>query len=126
MLKRLVNIGSNYRCLLIRKETAIRRGLFHYAQEFFRGNNFQKPEPLLKRSAFFSVPVHQIKQIIIAADEIVGLHFNGEVQLRLVFGIAWIGEMFRHRPQITAFVRQKLDERSHDFIRDVFVLLAKV
>ena len=48
----------------------------HRLQKKYQRHNLQAAKMLLKRTASFLLPLHQIKQIVVAAHQVVGFHLN--------------------------------------------------
>lgn len=63
---------------------------------------------------------------MIAADEVIGVHFDSKIQIRFVVWVSWVGEMLSNRAKIKSLVRQKLRQAGYDFIRNVLVPLANL
>ncbi len=101
--------------------------LLNLFQKDIRGYYFEKAESLLKLSACFSFPFHQIEQIIVPAHEVISLNLDCKVDVRLIFYISLlIIKMFRHVPHILRSLTHPFQKSRNGCIGESFEMLTDI
>ncbi len=74
-----------------------------------RRNDLQKAKSFLKFTACFVLPLHQVEQVIVAADQIVGFYLSRQIDIRLVFRIARIDKTLGYLPDKGGVLLQAIE-----------------
>src|SRR5436853_4125314 len=83
---------SSFRVTAIDSSHSTALRLFHFFQELHRVNHFERTKSPTKVFALIRIARHQVKQIFITADDVIGFGFNSQIDIWLIIYVSLIGK----------------------------------